>query len=88
MCCNIALILTGAGCEWYTYKDWIDRSVDIRQILIKVHRSPPMVNEFFESLHNANYAMFHKEFNVIYVSGKYVEFSFLKMAPTFFGDKK
>jgi hypothetical protein len=25
------------GCEWYTYKDWFQAGVDIRQVLVEVH---------------------------------------------------
>jgi hypothetical protein len=73
------------GCEWFSYKDWIDPSIDIRQIQIEIHEAPPMVNEFFEDLRDAGFAMFHKEPNIQYTGGKCVEFSFLRMAPTFFG---
>ena len=42
--------------------------------------APPNVNEFFQNIHDANFAMFHKEPNIQYASGKCVGFAFLKMA--------
>jgi hypothetical protein len=75
------------GCEWFSYKDWIDpNSVDIRQIQVEVHEAPPNVNEFFQNIHDANFAMFHKEPNIQFADGNCVEFSFLKMARSFFHD--
>jgi hypothetical protein len=56
------------GCEWFSYKDWINPSIDIRQIQVEVHESPPIVNEFFEGLHDASFAMFHKEPNIHWAS--------------------
>jgi hypothetical protein len=76
------------GCEWFSYKDWIDPSnVDIRQIQVEVHHAPPMVNEFFQNIHDADFAMFHKEPNIQYADGNCVEFAFLKMARSFFHDE-
>jgi hypothetical protein len=75
------------GCEWFSYKDWIDpNNVDIRQIQMEVHNAPTIVNEFFQNIHDANFAMFHKEPNIQYADGNCVEFSFLKMARSFFHD--
>jgi hypothetical protein len=74
------------GCEWFSYKDWIDPSVDIRQIQVEVHEAPPIVNEFFQNIHDADFAMFHKEPNIQYADGNCVEFAFLKMARSFFHD--
>ena len=44
--------LTAKGCEFYSYKDWIQ--MDLRQILVEVHQTPSMVNEFFQDIHDAN----------------------------------
>jgi len=71
------------GCEYYSYKDWLQ--VDLRQILIEVHMTPDVTDSFFAEIHDANYAMFHKEPNIQYGGGKCVEFSFIKLAPSFFG---
>ena len=75
------------GCEWYSYKDWVqDPAVDIRQIQVEVHDTPDLVHDFFQSIHNANFAMFHKEPNIQWAAGNCVEFAFLKLAPSFFKD--
>jgi hypothetical protein len=36
------------GCEWHTYKDWL--KVDMRQIMVELHGTPPEVNGFFRCL--------------------------------------
>jgi len=70
------------GCEWFTYLDWIP--LDIRQVQIEVHMTPPVAIPFFEAFHNANFAIFHKEANVMGPRGDCFEYSFIKMAPSFF----
>jgi Methyltransferase domain len=82
------------SCEYETQVDWID--IDIRQILIEVHAAPTSiypetypgvkynVTDFFNAFHQNYYAMFYKEPNPLYA--KAVEFSFIKMNPSFWGD--
>lgn len=73
------------GCEWNSYTDWFDDAgIDLRQILVETHYSPPETNPFFWYLHNLGYAMFHKEANIMFGGGQCVEFSFLKLNTTFF----
>jgi hypothetical protein len=78
------------GCEWRSYKDWLIfliffmGDVDIRQIQVEVHGTPAVAPQFFQDLHDANFVMFHKEPNIQYSDGSCVEFSFLKMAGSFF----
>lgn len=74
------------GCEWFTYKDWLSGVIDVRQILVEVHDTPPIVNNFFNDLHAANFVMFHKEPNIQYAGGACVEFSFLKLHESFFAN--
>jgi hypothetical protein len=70
-------------CFRISYKDWIDR--DIRQVLIEVHGTPPKRTiPFFDSFPLHNYVMFSKEPNSA-TSGRRIEFSFLKLHPSFFG---
>ena len=71
------------GCEWYTYKDWFE-NVQIRQILVEVHGTPPIVDDFFSHIHSLNYVMFHKEPNIQWTGGDCLEFSFLKVNNSFF----
>lgn len=72
------------GCEWYTYKDWLQSDVLIRQILVEVHGTPPHVDDFFKHIHSHDYVMFHKEPNIQWTGGDCLEFSFLKMNSSFF----
>ena len=72
------------GCEWFSYKDWISDSVDIRQILVEAHEVPVNANEFFQDVHDAKFVLFHKEANIQYSGGGCIEFSFLKMSASFF----
>jgi hypothetical protein len=73
------------GCEYYTYKDWFSSNVMIRQLLVEVHGTPPIVNDFFKYIHDQSYSLFHKEPNIMYGGGENIEFCFLKMSPSFFG---
>jgi hypothetical protein len=71
------------GCEWQSYKDWL--GVDLRQVLVEVHDSPGVVvNDFFQSIHDAGYVMFYKEPNIQFSNGRCQEISFLKMSKSFF----
>jgi hypothetical protein len=71
-------------CEFFTYKDWLDPSIDLRQILVETHNAPmPNVRDFFFSLHDAGYVIFSKEANYPNGAGG-VEFAFLKLHTSFF----
>jgi len=72
------------GCEWETYEDWFKAPVEIVQILVKVHDSPPVANDFFERMQANHYVTFHKEADTHVSAGKSQDFSFLHLAPSFF----
>lgn len=74
------------GCEFRSYKDWLS-NIDIGQLLVETHRVPAIANQFFQDLHDAGFAMFHKEPNTASAKGECVEFSFIRLKPSFF-DKK
>jgi len=44
------------GCEWFTYKDWID--ADLQQIIVEVHHVPDVAQDFFADLQKAGYVTF------------------------------
>lgn len=67
-------------CEWATFHDWLE--FDIRQILVEVHDAPAVVDDFFQALRNAGYAIFHKEPN-IENNPNCIEYSFLKLSKEF-----
>jgi hypothetical protein len=71
------------GGEWTTFRDWLTANVLLQQILVEVHNTPPIVNDFFVALHQAGYAMFHKEPNIFWSGGDCIEFSFVKFRPSF-----
>lgn len=70
------------GCEWATYKDWIGH--DIGQIAIEVHGVPydkMDPSSLFDAFPQNGFAMYSKEVNPL--GPQAVEFSFLKMHPSF-----
>lgn len=69
------------GCEWSAHNDILDQS--IRQILVEVHSVNLQTDKFFDDMHNAGYAIFHKEPN-LYTGGNCIEFAFLKLAKEFY----
>lgn len=79
------------GCEWSTYREWLDAGVRIRQILIELHweefapgaGAPVQAHQFFNFLFDHGYVIFHKESNTFGCSGECIEYSFLKMHPAF-----
>ena len=71
-------------CEWFTYRQWLDSTIDIRQILVETHNAPmPNAQQFFFELHDAGYVIFSKEANYQNGAGG-VEFAFLKLSTDFF----
>lgn len=58
------------GCEWQQYKEWIEdfreAKVVVRQVLLELHHSPlPNVADFFHSMWDMGYVIFHKEANFL-----------------------
>lgn len=78
------------GCEWASFGDWLDPDMpDLMQILVEIHKPPPHVaTKFFDTLHAAGYARFHKEANIQFPSGAAIEYTFLKLAKDFFPESK
>lgn len=70
------------GCEWYTYKDWFEADVNIRQILVEVHSvKKPETFDFFKHLEALGYIIFHKEANVLAKPfGDAWEYGFIKLS--------
>jgi hypothetical protein len=87
------------GCEWTSYKDWMN--TDIRQILIETHdlprvRTPTVTpygtfpamraSDYFDAFTQAGFVLFSKEVNSAWGEEKCVEWSYLKLHADFFGD--
>ena len=85
------------GCEWHTYKDWIN--ADLRQILIETHEIPAQqyekrtvfgilpaisVSEVFETFYKNGFVLFSKEVNTMKANGFSSEWSWLKLNSHFF----
>uniref|UniRef100_A0A7S2EJ57 Methyltransferase domain-containing protein n=1 Tax=Ditylum brightwellii TaxID=49249 RepID=A0A7S2EJ57_9STRA len=73
-------------CEWNAYSDWFSSKVEMRQILIELHGTPKNDVDFFESMKDNNYVIFHKEADTQY-GGIWQEYGFLKLAPEFFENR-
>mmetsp|Transcript_105241 Transcript_105241/g.329145 ORF Transcript_105241/g.329145 Transcript_105241/m.329145 type:complete len:103 (+) Transcript_105241:725-1033(+) len=74
------------GCEWQTFKSWLDGDVDIRQILVEMHwrnGNVQTVHELFDFLFAHGYVVFHKEPNTLGCAGECIEYAFLKLDPAF-----
>jgi len=76
------LALDCRGCEWKVYKDWLQE--DIRQLNIELHDFPLSANETMFDLHLNGYVIIHKHWEFVKSSGNWVQYAFLKLAPSFF----
>lgn len=80
------------GCEWSTGKSWFDADVVIRQVLVELHEvksgiPQPGGLDFFNTMYQQGYVIFHKEPNIQYWQyGRCVEYAFLRLNQTFFQD--
>jgi Methyltransferase domain len=85
------------GCEWHSYKDWID--ADLRQIMMETHELPIVVkakrtdfgilptvaaSEVFDTFKQHGFVLYSKEVNTNNGLGRSAEWSFLKLHPDFF----
>jgi hypothetical protein len=74
------------GCEWSTYKDWLQPDVDIRQILIETHSIRTEPNAFFDRFLDMGFVPFSKEANTHPAArppGTCFEWGFVKLHPNF-----
>jgi len=82
------------GCEWETYREWLDGGIDIRQIQVELHlnlledrKRPTNIGDkthaFFKFFFSYGYVVFHKEANSIGCGGNCIEYAFLKLHPSF-----
>jgi hypothetical protein len=81
------------GCEWSTYLDWLQPSVDIRQILIETHSIPTesAINVFFDRFFDMGFVPFSKEANshpMAKPTGQLFEWGFIKLHPNFLRRKR
>jgi len=81
------------GCEWHTFRGWLDVDVDIKQILVEVHGkglATPGRNayDFFYFLFSQGYVIFSKEPNLQDAcpngdGGNCIEYGLIKVGPQF-----
>ena len=75
-------------CEWSTFQDWFPESSGlgrISQILVETHGTPEAyVEDFFVTMRQEGYVIFHKEAATADFGGTCQDYSFLKLAPEFF----
>jgi len=76
------------GCEWFSHEDFTSYT-NIRQIMIEVHKSGGInaerIFQFFDNFAKNGMVMYSKELN-FYNPSYAVEFSFLRVTPSFFDD--
>eukprot|EP00538_Stauroneis_constricta_P000636 CAMPEP_0119570924 /NCGR_PEP_ID=MMETSP1352-20130426/43862_1 /TAXON_ID=265584 /ORGANISM="Stauroneis constricta, Strain CCMP1120" /LENGTH=545 /DNA_ID=CAMNT_0007620601 /DNA_START=1 /DNA_END=1638 /DNA_ORIENTATION=+ len=72
-------------CEWSSYPDFVEYD-NIRQVLIEVHhiKNTQLSVDFFDAFKNNNLVMYSKEVNPL--GGATLEYSFIRMRPSFLGD--
>jgi Methyltransferase domain len=78
------------GCEFSTYRDWLDPSADIRQILVETHGVPEWSAEFFDRFFNMGFVLFAKEANThpdAMPAGQLYEWGWFRMHPDFMNQK-
>ena len=81
------------SCEWTSYKDWVNESIDIRQIQVEVHGTKDRpknvrLQDFFQEFFDQGFIPFFKEANThpaVGVPGTLFEFAFLRLSKSFFG---
>eukprot|EP00928_Gymnodinium_smaydae_P052566 TRINITY_DN3656_c0_g2_i1.p1 TRINITY_DN3656_c0_g2~~TRINITY_DN3656_c0_g2_i1.p1 ORF type:complete len:374 (+),score=34.82 TRINITY_DN3656_c0_g2_i1:38-1123(+) len=73
------------GCEWTTFQSWFGEGVNIRQIQVELHGKNHCsgAHSFFDFLFNKGYVVFSKEPNTLGPTGSCIEYSFLKLSPSF-----
>jgi len=74
------------ACEWHTFREWFDVPVVMRQILVELHGAPKFSDNFFETLEENSFVIFHREADTQY-GGIWQEYSFLRLSPDFFEDR-
>ncbi|CAJ1959238.1 unnamed protein product [Cylindrotheca closterium] len=73
------------SCEWDAFEEWLDPATMPRLEQILIGRSPPSkVLPFFDTLRAKGYVAFHKEPNIQHSQGNFIQYGFLKLAPSFF----
>lgn len=74
------------GCELLNYKDWLDPSIDIRQILVETHMIPDLPAPFFDRFFDLGFVPFSKEANThpdAWPSLELFEWGWIRLHPNF-----
>ena len=75
------LVLDCEACEWDMYTDILSLEEPIQQVLMQMHGTPFMANELFLAMQEAGYVIYHREENGY---GEVFDYSWIKLAPSFF----
>lgn len=82
------------GCEWTSYKDWLNPTIDIQQLLIEIHagnnRFGTNLSSFFLDFINRGFLPFSKEANThpaAHPAGTLFEYGFIRLNTTFLGHR-
>jgi hypothetical protein len=74
------------GCEWSTYRDWLQPNIDIRQVLIETHELRGAPSNLFDRFFDMGFVLYSKEANTHPAAkpfGVTFEWGFLKLHPNF-----
>lgn len=81
------------GCEWETYKDWLDPKIDVRQLLVEIHAAKQKGNKlirFFIDFLGRGFLPFSKEANTKPKNlrcGSFFEYGFIRLDTSFLGNE-
>lgn len=81
------LALDCEGCEWDIYLDILSLDASFQQIFMQMHGTPYVANDLFLAMQKAGYVIFHKEAEPS-GSGEVYDYSFMRMAPSYFDSKR
>lgn len=78
------LALDCGGCEWRggVHLDILQQ--DVRQLNMELHDYPACANQTMFDIHQAGYVILHKQWEYPQSGGNWVQYAFLKLAPSFF----
>ena len=85
---QIELLVLGPGAhaEWTLYQDVVQQH-NIRQLVVYLVGKPASAPRAMWAMHDAGYAIFHKNQDFIHARGNMVVYSMIKLAPGFYANE-